>query len=107
MGFLTTALVLGAATAAAATSISAANKAGKKSEAAAKEADQRTKSLEEQLKQRQSQEPKDSAAAREGARQRQRDKAVAASGRRDTIITGSLGIPDAGSSGGDKKALGV
>lgn len=107
MGFLTTALVLGAATAAAATSISAANKSEKQGKEAASLADQRQKSLEDQLRQRQAQEPKDSAAARESARQRQRDKAAAGSGRRDTIVTGSLGIPDAGTQSGDKKALGV
>lgn len=87
----------------------ASKKAERKAESAARDAEERNRLLEAQAKARGEDEESLSTeiSVRDKARNRQKARAAAASGRRDTFITGPLGVKGDSIATGGKKALGV
>jgi len=95
MGLVATAIIIGSG-GIIGSQAHASRKASKKADNAARDAEERNRKLEAEAISRSQKEESDSAEiqTRDKARNRQKARAKAASGRRKTFITGSLGIQD-------------
>lgn len=107
---VTWAVISGLAIAGASTgyTISSGERARSESKKAANEQDKRQKQLEASLANQQQTQETEAASntARDAARNRQRQRSAGATGRRDTILTGPLGLQGSGGAYPGKTLLG-